>query len=64
MIKIIGITFAVAVAWTFFQIGDLKADFKEKTAYYHCVRYSGAITDLEAIDADESCRLSTGYKGD
>ena len=63
MIKIIGITFAVAVAWTFFQIGDLKADFKEKTAYYHCVRYSGAITDLEAIDADESCRLSTGYKG-
>lgn len=64
MIKIIGITFAVAVAWTFFQIGDLKADFKEKTAYYHCVRYSGAITDLEAIDADESCRLSTGYKGE
>jgi len=64
MIKIIGITFAVAVAWTFFQIGDIKADFKEKTAYYHCVRYSGAITDLEAIDADESCRLSTGYKGD
>ena len=64
MIKIIGIAFAVAVSWTFFQIGDLKADFKEKTAYYHCVRYSGAITDLEAIDADESCRLSTGYKGE
>ena len=64
MIKIIGIAFAVAVAWTFSQIGDLEADFKEKTAYYHCVRYSGAITDLEAIDADESCRLSTGYKGE
>jgi len=64
MIKIIGITFAVAVAWTFFQIGDLKADFKEKTAYYHCVRYSGATTDMETVNADKDCRMYTGYKGD
>lgn len=45
-------------------IEDMIDNYRAETTYYHCVRSSAAITDMETVQADRDCRESTGFKGE